>query len=105
MGPTVWTKLAHAQLATGAIKEAVDSYVKASYTDSFTDVIAKATEQGAFKDLVRYLKMARKSMRDQRIDTELVYAYAKEDMLAELEEFIAGDNLAQPSDLGDRLFD
>jgi clathrin heavy chain len=38
--------------------------------------------------------MARVKAKDQMIDGELVYAYAKTDRLAEMEEFVGGTNTA-----------
>lgn len=48
-----------------------------------------------WEDLVRYLQMARKKARESFIETELVFAYAKTNRLADLEEFISGPNHAQ----------
>jgi clathrin heavy chain len=39
--------------------------------------------------------MARKKARDTFVETELIFAYAKTNRLAELEEFISGPNHAQ----------
>ena len=50
---------------------------------------------GNFEDLVRYLLMARKKTRETFIETELVFAFAKTNRLADLEEFISGPNHAQ----------
>ena len=47
-----------------------------------------------WEDLVKYLQMARKKARETFIETELVYAYAKTNRLADLEEFISGPNHA-----------
>ncbi len=43
---------------------------------------------------MKYLQMARKKARETFIETELVYAYAKTNRLADLEEFISGPNHA-----------
>ena len=50
---------------------------------------------GNYEDLVRYLQMARKKSRDSYVETELIFAYAQTNRLAELEEFISGPNHAQ----------
>ena len=39
--------------------------------------------------------MARKKARDSYVETELIFAYARTNRLAELEEFISGPNHAQ----------
>ena len=44
---------------------------------------------------MRYLQMARKKTRETYIETELVFAFAKTNRLADLEEFISGPNHAQ----------
>lgn len=49
----------------------------------------------SWEDLVRYLQMARKKARETFIETELAFAYAKTNRLAELEEFINAPNHAQ----------
>lgn len=49
---------------------------------------------GNWEDLVRYLLMARKKARESYVETELVYAFAKTNRLADLEEFISGPNNA-----------
>ena len=43
---------------------------------------------------MKYLSMARKKAKEPAIETELIYAYAKTDRLAELEEFLASPNHA-----------
>ena len=42
-----------------------------------------------------FSQMARKKAREPYIETELIYAYAKTNRLADLEEFISGPNHAQ----------
>ena len=48
----------------------------------------------SWEDLVKYLQMARKKARETFIETELIYAYAKTNRLADLEEFVSGPNHA-----------
>lgn len=48
----------------------------------------------SWEDLVKFLQMARKKARETFIETELVFAYAKTNRLADLEEFISGPNHA-----------
>jgi len=47
-----------------------------------------------WEELVKYLQMARKKARETFIETELVFAYAMTNRLADLEEFISGPNHA-----------
>jgi clathrin heavy chain len=49
--------------------------------------------------------MARKKARESYVESELVYAYAKTNRLADLEEFIAAPNHADIQKIGDRCFD
>ncbi|VDK49477.1 unnamed protein product [Anisakis simplex] len=93
--PGVWASLAKAQLKEGLVKEAVDSFIKADDPTAYMEVVSKCSETNSWEDLVRYLQMARKKSRESYIETELVYAYAKTNRLADLEEFISGPNHAQ----------
>ena len=60
---------------------------------------------GNWEDLVKYLQMARKKARETFIETELIFAYAKTNRLADLEEFISGPNHANITQVADRCFD
>ena len=51
-------------------------------------------QAGSYEDLVKYLLMVRKKAKDSKVDTELVYAYAKTKQLGPLEEFISSPNQA-----------
>ena len=73
-----------------------------SLTCRYTEVIAKAEEAETFDELVKYLLMVRKQLKDSKVDTELVYAYAKTSQLASLEEFISGTHFANLQAAGDR---
>lgn len=55
---------------------------------------------GHWEDLVRYLIMARKKARESYVESELCYAYAKTNRLADLEEFIAAPNHADIQKVG-----
>ena len=68
----------------------------------YTEVIAKSEEAETFDDLVKYLLMVRKQLKDSKVDTELVYAYAKTNQLGPLEEFISGTHFANLQSAGDR---
>uniref|UniRef100_A0A674E6F8 Clathrin, heavy chain b (Hc) n=1 Tax=Salmo trutta TaxID=8032 RepID=A0A674E6F8_SALTR len=56
-------------------------------------------------DLVKFLQMARKKSRESYVETELIFALAKTNRLAELEEFINGPNNAHIQQVGDRCYD
>ncbi|CAO3613133.1 unnamed protein product [Mucor hiemalis] len=102
--PDVWSKLAKAQLTQMRVKEAIDSYIRAGDMSNYMEVTSNATMDNKFDDLVRYLQMARKQSREPYIETELLYAFAKTDRLADMEDFLASPNIAQIQEVGDRCF-
>jgi len=101
----VWYKLGKAQLENGQVAEAIDSYLKAEDATDYIEVIQAAEREEIYDNLVSYLLMARKSAKDQIVDTELVYSYAKTDNLSEMEEFVSGTNTANVQQVGDRLYE
>lgn len=103
--PAVWSQLAKAQLQQGMVKEAIDSFIKADDPNAYLDVVSTAHRTNSWEDLVRYLQMARKKARESFIESELIYAYARTNRLAELEEFIAGPNHADIQRIGDRCYE
>ncbi|XP_046387045.1 clathrin heavy chain isoform X1 [Ischnura elegans] len=103
--PAVWSHLARAQLQQGLVKEAIDSFIKADDPSAYIDVVETAHKTESWEDLVRYLQMARKKARESYIESELIYAYARTNRLADLEEFISGPNHADIQKIGDRCFD
>ncbi|CAM1325764.1 CLTC (predicted) [Pycnogonum litorale] len=103
--PAVWSQLAGAQLSNGMVKEAIDSFIKADDPSAYMDVVETSHKLDNWEDLVRYLQMARKKARESYVESELIYAYAKTNRLADLEEFISGPNHADIQKIGDRCFD
>eukprot|EP01114_Cavostelium_apophysatum_P018457 TRINITY_DN570_c0_g1_i1.p1 TRINITY_DN570_c0_g1~~TRINITY_DN570_c0_g1_i1.p1 ORF type:complete len:1701 (-),score=654.78 TRINITY_DN570_c0_g1_i1:153-5255(-) len=104
--PEVFSKLAKAQLSQGFVKEAIVSYLKAGDPNDYSEVIYAANAGNFHEDLVRYLQMCAKKMKEPRIESELVYAYAKTHKLTELEEFINTPGMtANILDTGDRCYD
>jgi clathrin heavy chain len=103
--PAVWSQLARAQLANGMVKEAIDSYIKADDPSQYMEVVSVASKSNNWEELVKYLQMARKKARETFIETELVFAYAMTNRLADLEEFISGPNHAAITQVADRCFD
>jgi len=97
--------LGRAQLEQNSIPEAIDSYLKAEDPQDFAEVIQKAEYEENYAELTRFLLMARGKMKDQLIDGELIYSYAKTECLAEMEEFVANTNSANLQSIGDRLYD
>jgi clathrin heavy chain len=103
--PAVWSQLAKAQLDKGLVKEAIDSYIKADDPSHYMQVVDVASKANNYEDLVKYLQMARKKARETFIETELIFAYAKTNRLADLEEFVSGPNHANITQVADRCFD
>lgn len=103
--PSVWSQLARAQLNQGMVKEAIDSYIKADDHSQYMEVVAVAGKSDNWEDMVKFLQMARKKARETYVETELVYAYAKTNRLADMEEFVSGPNHANITQVADRCFD
>jgi len=103
--PAVWSRLAGAQLEDEQVAEAIASYIRAKDPSHYTDVIRAANAAGLHEPLVPYLLMAREEVKEQLLDTELIYAYAQAGQLAELEEFVAAPNVANIQEIGERCFD
>ncbi|PPQ65881.1 hypothetical protein CVT24_011212 [Panaeolus cyanescens] len=102
--PEVWSRLAKAQLDGLRIKDSVESYIKAQDPSNYAEVIEIASHAGKHDELVRYLQMARKSLREPKIDTELAYAYAKTDRLHDMEDFLGMTNVADILEVGEKCF-
>jgi clathrin heavy chain len=95
--PEVWSKLAKAQLDKMQLKDAIDSYLRAEDATNYAEVIQVAERMGKFDDLVVFLQFAKKTVREATVESELLFAYAKTNRLADLEEFIISPNIAQVS--------
>ncbi len=74
-----------------------DSYIKSNDPENYIDVIIASEREQLWDPLVRFLHMCRKKVKEAHIESELIYALAKINKLAELEEFISGPNCAQVS--------
>ncbi|CAM9371246.1 unnamed protein product, partial [Choristocarpus tenellus] len=101
----VWSKVAKAQLDEDMCVEAIASYIKAEDPTYYTEVIEAAERDGAFEQLVAYLRMARSEVKEAIIENELIYSLAKTNALGDLEELIAAPNMANIEGIGERCFD
>lgn len=101
----VWSKLARAQLDAQLVTESIQSYIKAKDPADYQMVIAASEAVDNYEDLVPYLKMARKNVKESVLDTQLIYALARINKLAELEEFVSVPNVAKIDLIGERCFD
>ncbi|KAL8278246.1 hypothetical protein RQP46_009419 [Phenoliferia psychrophenolica] len=103
--PAVWSRLGKAQLDGLRIKDAIDSYIRADDPANYLEVIETSSRAAKHDDLVRYLQMARKTLREPAIDTELAFAYARTDRLHDMEEFLGMTNVADQLSAGEKAFD
>ncbi|TQD83381.1 hypothetical protein C1H46_031091 [Malus baccata] len=101
----VWSQVAKAQLREGLVSDAIESFIRADDATQFLDVIRASEDADVYHDLVKYLLMVRQKVREPKVDSELIYAYAKIDRLADIEEFILMPNVANLQNVGDRLYD
>ncbi|GFP97663.1 clathrin heavy chain 1 [Phtheirospermum japonicum] len=101
----VWSQVAKAQLREGLVSDAIESFIRADDATAFLEVIKAAGDGDAYHDLVKYLLMVRQKTKEPKVDSELIYAYAKIDRLGEIEEFILMPNVANLPNVGDRLYD
>lgn len=100
----VWSKLGKAQLTEKMTADAIESFINASDASEYVQVCADANETEIWPELIPFLQMARKSLQENLLDTELIYAYAKTENINELEKFVSGPNVANIQSIGDRLF-
>ena len=100
----VWSKLGCSQLEEKMAAEAITSFINAEDPSEYVKVCAEANEAEIYTELIPFLKMARKNLQENLLDTELIYAYAKIGNLTDLEVFVNGPNVANIQTVGDRLF-
>ena len=103
--PEVWSKVAKAQLDGLRVTDAIDSYIKAQDPSNYNEVIETATHAGKDEDLIKFLKMARKTQREPAVDTALAFSYARLDQLPELEDFLRSTNVADVEASGDKAYE
>jgi len=103
--PEVWSRLGKAQLDGMRIKEAIDSYIRAQDPANHVEVVSLASRADKYEELVRYLQMARSQSREPFIESELLFAYAKTDRIADMEAILNGPYVAQVQVIGDRCYD
>ena len=54
--PGVWSQLARAQLNSGMVKEAIDSYIKADDPSSYMEVVDVSSKSGLFQQFFNSVK-------------------------------------------------
>ncbi|KUJ22300.1 clathrin heavy chain, partial [Mollisia scopiformis] len=102
--PEVWSRVAKAQLDGLRVSDGIASYIRAEDPSNYNEVIEIATHAGKDEDLIKYLRMARKTLREPPIDTALAFAFARTDQLGELEDFLRGTNVANIEESGDKAY-
>ncbi|KAF2720329.1 clathrin heavy chain [Polychaeton citri CBS 116435] len=103
--PEVWSKVAKAQLDGLRVTDSVDSYIRAQDPSNYNEVIETATHAGKDEDLIKFLRMARKTLREPAIDTALAFCYARTNQLPELEDFLRSINVANVEESGDKAYE
>ncbi len=103
--PEVWSKVAKAQLDGLRVPDAIESYIRAQDPSNFQEVVEVGTHAGKDEDLIKYLRMARKTLREPAVDTGLAFCYARTNQLPELEEFLRGTNVANIEESGDKAYE
>ncbi|RDW67834.1 putative clathrin heavy chain [Coleophoma cylindrospora] len=102
--PEVWSRVAKAQLDGLRVSDSIASYIRAEDPSNYLEVIETATHAGKDDDLIKFLRMARKTLREPAIDTALAFAFARTDQLGELEDFLRGTNVADIEESGDKAY-
>lgn len=102
--PEVWSRVAKAQLDGLRVSDSIASYIRAEDPSNYNEVIETATRAGKDEDLIKYLRMARKTLREPPIDTALAFAYARTEQLSDLEDFLRGTNVADIEESGDKAY-
>ncbi|KAI6249667.1 putative clathrin heavy chain [Erysiphe necator] len=102
--PEVWSRIAKAQLDGLRISDSIASYIRAEDSSNYQEVIEISTHAGKDEDLIKFLRMARKTLREPAIDTALAFSYARTNQLSELEDFLRGTNVADTEESGDKAY-
>lgn len=83
----------------------LESYIRADDPSNFNEVIVIASRAGKHEELIKYLLMCRKKLREPLVDSELLFSYAKTKRFIDLEEFLNTTNVAQVQLIGDRCYE
>lgn len=102
--PELWSSLARAQLSGLRVSDAIQSYMNANDPSNFAEVIELAKRSGKDDELVKYLTMARKTLREPLVDSQLIVCYAQMGKTNELNDLIDGGNVADLDAVGDELY-
>jgi len=103
--PEVHSRVAKAQLDGLRVPDAIESYIRAGDPSNYNEVIEIATHAGKDDELIKYLRMARKTLREPPIDTGLAFCFARTNQLNELEDFLKASNVADIEASGDKAYE
>ncbi|KAF1845878.1 clathrin heavy chain [Cucurbitaria berberidis CBS 394.84] len=103
--PEVWSRVAKAQLDGLRVTDSIESYIRAGDPSNFLEVIETATHAGKDEDLIKFLRMARKTLREVPVDTALAFCFARTNQLPELEDFLRATNVADVEASGDKAYE
>jgi clathrin heavy chain len=102
--PSVWSVLACAQMGEGMLRECIASFIRANDSSRWVDVLRLSEDQENFDDIIPYLQMARRDIKEAQLDTALIYALARNNNLAALEEFVGVPNVGNIQGTGERCY-
>ncbi|KAG5437536.1 hypothetical protein PCANB_000964 [Pneumocystis canis] len=103
--PELWSILAKGQLDGCRIKDSINSYIKARDPNNYHEVIEISTKANKYPDLIRYLEMARQTIRETAIDNELLFAYAHTRRIHAIESMLQGANVVDVLSVGNRCYE
>ncbi|TKX22736.1 clathrin heavy chain-like protein [Elsinoe australis] len=103
--PEVWSRVGKAQLDGLRVGDAIESYIRANDPSNYNEVIEIATHAGKDEELIKFLRMARKTLREPPIDTALAFCFARTNQLPELEDFLRASNVADVEASGDKAYE
>ena len=66
--PELWSQIGTAQLDGLRIPDAIESYIKAEDPSNYENVIDIAEQAGKYEELIPFLLMARKTLKEPKID-------------------------------------
>ena len=103
--PELWSQLGSAQLDGLRIQDSIQSYIKANDASNFENIIDSAEQAGYYEELIPYLLMARKVLKEPKIDGSLILAYAELGQIHEIENILSGSTVANLNEVGDKLLE
>ncbi len=63
----MWSELGHSQLEANEVGDAIESYLRSADHSRHLEVIQRSTQAGAHAQLVKYLLMVRKKVKESKV--------------------------------------